>query len=417
MGEEPDIHYCRYSNGIHLVYKQVPHSKVMHCGYTLNIGSRDEKTDEQGVAHFWEHMAFKGTRHRKAYQILNGLEKVGGELNAYTTKEKICFYSSVLSEYFERAVDILTDITFHSIFPEKELNKERAVIMEEMAMYKDAPDDAIHDEFDQMVFGQHPLGHNILGTIESIQAIDKSKLENFINHHLNTQHIAFTAVGPLSFQKVKKVLEKQLATIQEKNGTILRQPPVQLSPVHHTVKKPITQVHCILGKQAFALNHPQRIPFFVLTNLLGGPAMTARLNMLLREKYGLVYHIDASYQPYQDTGLFTIYFATDTPHVAESLHLIQKVIKDVQQNALSSLRLHYVKQQIKGQLAMAEEGNLSFMMMMGKSILDLGRIESLNEIFKIIDNISSLQLCQLANEYLPFDQLFQLTYLPENGRN
>lgn len=395
----------------------MPHTRILHCGITLDVGSSSEALHEQGLAHFWEHMAFKGTTHRSAYHIINRLEKVGGELNAYTTKEKMCFYASALSDYADQAIELLSDITFHSTFPEKEMDKERTVILEEMAMYNDTPDDAIQDEFDQLIFGQHPLGHNILGTPDSIKSANTDLLKQFVANNLSTERIVLSATGPLSFKQFCKIAERYLSPIPYCKSTKAREPFLPLPPLERTVKKSITQVHCMLGTYSYALHHSQRLPFFVLANLLGGPAMTARLNLMLREKYGLVYSIDAQYQPYLDTGLFSIYFATEAQQLERSTELIAKVIKDIQQNPLTNTRLHQVKQQLKGQLAMAEEGNLSFMMMMGKSILDLGRLETLTEIFEGIDALSSIAICDMANEILAPDRFFKLTYLPENGRS
>jgi predicted Zn-dependent peptidase len=411
------IQSCRFSNGIRIIYKQVPHTRILHCGIILDVGSSNEALHEQGLAHFWEHMAFKGTTRRGAYYIINRLEKVGGELNAYTTKEKMCFYASALSDYADQAVELLSDIVFHSTFPEKEMDKERTVILEEMAMYNDTPDDAIQDEFDQLIFGQHPLGHNILGTPESVKSANSDLLKQFVANNLSTERIVLSATGPLSFKQFRKIAERYLSSIPYCKSNKTKEPFLPLPPLERTVKKSITQVHCILGTYSFALHHPKRLPFFVLANLLGGPAMTSRLNLMLREKYGLVYNIEAQYQPYLDTGLFSIYFATEAQQLERSTELIAKVIKDIQQNPLTKTRLHQVKQQLKGQLAMAEEGNLSFMMMMGKSILDLGRIETLTEIFEGIDALSSIDICDMANEILAPDRFFKLTYLPENGRN
>ncbi|MDH3709971.1 MAG: insulinase family protein [Cyclobacteriaceae bacterium] len=400
-------------NGIRLVYKQVPTTKIVHCGFVLDIGSRDEGEDQQGMAHFWEHMAFKGTKKRKAYHILNGLEGVGGELNAYTTKEKICFYASVLDHYFEKAVELLTDITFNSTFPQKQIEKERTVILEEMAMYYDAPDEALQDDFDDLIFRGHQLGRNILGDQASVARYTQEDFEQFISQNLRTDRLVFSCVGNLPFEKVTKVFEKHLGAVTAHTSSKIRQQFQGYQPRQLTKSRTVTQAHYAMGRTAYSIVDPRRLPFFTLVNLLGGPGMNSRLNLALRERHGYVYAIDAQYTPYMDTGMFAVYFGTDPKNARKSVALVKKELRSLREKPLGTMQLHRAKEQLIGQLAMAEENNMNLMLMMGKSMLDLGQIRSLEQIFKEVRSISARQLQELANEMFHFDDFSTLIFLPK----
>jgi predicted Zn-dependent peptidase len=400
-------------NGIRLLHKEVSNTKVSHCGFMLDIGSRDENIDNQGIAHFWEHMAFKGTTKRKAFHILNRIDSVGGELNAYTTKEKIAFYASTLDTYFENAFELLTDITFDSIFPERQIEKERNVILEEMSMYYDAPDDAIQDEFDNIVFENHPLGMNILGTAESVRSFKRDDFKEFIAEHINTERLVFCSVGNIPFKKVKKMADKYLMHIPTFSAKKERAPFLKYKPIISKINRNITQAHCAIGRDAYKLDSDKRMSFFMLANILGGPGMNSRLNLALREKHGFVYSIDAAYQAYTDTGLFGIFFGTEPRQLERSIKLVHKELKKLRELPLGTVQLHTAKEQLMGQLAMAEENNASFMLMLGKSILDLNRVDTIDSIFAKIKSVSSKELQDLANEMFVEDQLSQLTYTPK----
>jgi predicted Zn-dependent peptidase len=408
----PDYHIHTLPNGIRVVHKQVLHTKIAHSGFIMDIGSRDELPDQQGLAHFWEHMAFKGTQKRKSFHILNRLESVGGELNAYTTKEKICFYSSVLDKHFEKSFELLTDITFGSVFPEKEIEKERGVILEEMAMYLDTPEEAIIDEFDAVVFDGHALGNNILGTKESVSSFTKPDFIRFINQNLSNDALIFCSVSNLPFDKVVKLAERFLKDVPTAHIQRKRTPFQNYQSKIITLEKPISQAHCVIGCPAYALTDDRRIPFFMLVNLLGGPGMNSRLNLAVREKHGLVYTIDANYATYLDTGLLTIYFGTEKKQLKRTTSLVLKELKKLREKPLGSLQLHTAKEQLMGQLAMAEESNIGLMMMIGKSILDQGKVESLNEIFDQIKSIKAGDLVDIANDVLREEQLSFLNYVP-----
>ncbi|MCA6073999.1 M16 family metallopeptidase [Fulvivirga sedimenti] len=401
------------SNNIRILHKQVTNTKIVHCGFMLDIGSRDESADEQGIAHFWEHMAFKGTKKRKAFHILNRMESVGGELNAYTTKEKIAFYTSVLDVHFQKAVELLTDITFNSIFPEKQIDKERKVILEEMAMYYDSPEDAIQDEFDGVIYPDHPLGYNILGTQETVSGFSRESFLKFVQNHLNSERIVLSIVGNIPVKKAVAIAEKYLRDLPIFSAPIHRKPAGEYWPESKKIYRSLMQSHCAIGGPAYSLNHPKRLTFFTLINILGGPGMNSRLNLALREKHGFVYAVDASYHGYTDTGLFGIFFATDPRQLNRSVKLVQKEMKKLREVPLGSVQLQSAKQQLKGQLAMAEENNASLMLMMAKSILDLNRVDSLEEIFDEIRNITASDLMDIANEIFAPAQLSELIFLPE----
>lgn len=398
-------------NGIRVAYKQVYNTKIVHCGIMLDIGSRDELPHQAGLAHFWEHMAFKGTKKRKSYHIINSLEAVGGELNAYTTKEKICFYASVLDSYFERSVELLTDITFNSIFPEKQLEVERGVILEEMSMYLDSPEDAIQDEFDSLIFPNHQLGVNILGTQESVQRFKRQDLIDFIDENLDTEKIVLSIVGNLDLKKVIKVSEKLLRDIPVKRRVKTRLSPTEYVSTNHKIDKKNNQAHVAIGRPSYAIYDKNRLPFFALVNLLGGPGMNSRFNLSLREKYGLVYQIEASYSSFMDTGFFGIFFGTDPQNLNKAMRLVNKEMEQLMQKPLGLVQLKTLKDQLKGQLAMAEEGKQGYMLMMAKSLLDLEKVESLTQIFDDIDKIDQTVLMDLANDMFDKNQLSSLVYV------
>ncbi len=401
-------------NGIRVVHKQVNNTKIAHCGIMLDIGSRDEGPDQQGIAHFWEHMAFKGTQKRKSYHILSRIDSLGGELNAYTTKEKICFYSAVMDSHLSKSVELLSDITFHSIFPEKHIEKERGVIIEEMAMYRDNPEDAIQDEFDEVLFGDHQLGKNILGNEESVGNFRRVDFERFLRENLNTDKVILSSVGSYPSKRVFKLAERYLGHIPAVKADKARSKFDEYTPIDIERHKSTYQAQCVLGTTAYAISDEKRLPFFLLVNLLGGPGMNSRLNLSVREKYGFVYSIEAHYSPYIDTGALGIYFGTDPRHTKRVYQLIHRELDKLRNKSLGDLQLHKAKEQLKGQLAMSEENNNSLMLMLSKSLLDLREIRSLEHVFSLIDGVSQSDLMEVANEIFEPSRLSSLTYLPEN---
>jgi predicted Zn-dependent peptidase len=394
------------SNGIRVVHHYIPTTKIAHCAIALDIGSRDETIANQGIAHFWEHMAFKGTRKRNAIDIINSLETVGGELNAYTDKERVVFYASVLNEYFERAVDILNDITFHSVFPDQQIEKERGVILEEMAMYQDDPDDSLQDEFEAVVYKNHPMGMNILGREETVKSFRKKDFNTFVKEHISADRIVFSCVGNIALDEVermaKKYLEKQKFF---KSKKIKRKKFLHYKPAEVTMKRSVKQAKCALGRDAYNTKHPNRIPLYMLVNILGGPGMNSRLNLALREKYGFVYSIDAQYTSYSDTGMFAVYFGTEPKQLSRCISLVKKELRNFRDKTLTARQLTAAKEQIRGQLAMAEENNLSLMLMMSRNVLDHGKVPTLEEIFEIIQGTDALKLQTIAKDIFDEDML------------
>lgn len=392
-------------NGIRVLHKQVNNTKIAHCGIMLDVGSRDEAPGSEGIAHFWEHMAFKGTQTRKSFHIISRLDSVGGELNAYTTKEKICFHASVTDGHFDKAVDLLVDITFNSIFPEKELEKEKGVILEEMAMYYDSPDDYLQDDFDGQIFANHALGENIIGNEQTVKSFKREDFVAFLQKNIDTSRIVFSSVSALPFSKVKKVAEKYFGVVTSMSNPKIRTPFTSYKPSIVTKTRDFTQAYCAIGNEAYALNDPKRIPFFMLTNILGGPAMNSRLNLELREKYGFVYSVESSFHPFSDTGLFAIYFATEKKQAEKCLSIVKKELSKLRNSKITDRQLLMYKEQLKGQLAIADERNNGLMLMMARSILDMEKIDSLEELFTQTDAVSASQLMEIANEIFDESQL------------
>jgi predicted Zn-dependent peptidase len=403
------------SNGIRVVHRQVTNTKILHCGIILDVGSRDEQPEEYGIAHFWEHMAFKGTSKRKAYHIINSLDSVGGELNAYTTKEKICFYASILDGFAEKAVALLADITFDSVFPDKQIQRERQVILEEMAMYKDNPEDAIQDEFDEQIFANHELSHNILGTTTTVRSFKREHFNKFIARNIDTSKVIISFVGNISERKIKRLANKYLGHLEGLSARQERQPFVNYQSSDITLTRNDIQAHFAMGRPAYAINDDKRVAFAMLVNLLGGPSMNTRLNLALREKLGYVYAVEASYQTYTDTGLFAIFFGTEQKNLKRSIKVVDKELLKLRTQKLGTVQLRSLKEQMMGQLAMSEENNAGQMLMMGKSLLDLNRIQSLDSIFSKLKAVSSSDIMEVANEMLVPETLSSLIYTPENN--
>lgn len=402
-------------NGIRVVYKQVTTTKIVHCGIAIDVGSRDEAEDQFGIAHFWEHMAFKGTSRRKSHHIIHSIDSVGGELNAYTTKEKIYFYTSVLDRFADKAFDILSDITFHSIFPEKQIERERQIILEEMAMYNDTPDDAIQDDLEDQIFSKHPLGHNILGNAKTVRSFTKSHFNAFINSSIDTSRIVVSIVGNLSLAKVKKLVNKYLTPIPAHSNPKRTLASAASEASHIEMIKPIQQAHVGIGIPAFSITDERRIPLAVIANLLGGPSMNTRLNMTLREKMACVYSIDAHYGAYADTGLFSIFYGTEAKNLKKSKKAVFRELDLMKNKPLGSLQLHRLKEQMLGQLAMAEESYASLMLAMAKSLLDLDAIQSIEEVFKDIEQVGAKQIQEVSNQVFQANKISTLTFLPKDN--
>lgn len=400
------------ANGIRVVHNRVTTTKIVHCGIMLDIGSRDENPANQGIAHFWEHMAFKGTRKRKAFHILNRLESIGGELNAFTDKEKILFYASLRDDYFEKAVELLADITFDSIFPSGQIDRERNVILEEMSMYYDDPEDSLQDEFDAVIFSGHSLGMNILGTEKTVKSFKRNNFRQFVKENLDTRKVVFSCVGNVSMEKVVQLAEKYLGPIPRLRSNKVRTRFTGYKAKELVLQRDVKQSRCAIGRASYKLTDEKRKDFYMLTNILGGQGMNSRLNISLREKRGFVYSIGAQYVPFTDTGLFVISFGTEPTQMKKSIALVKEELRKMREEPLGTKQLSAAKEQMLGQIAMAEESNISFMMMMARNLLDLGRVTTLDEIFESVRNTTSARLMEIANDMFREDKLSYLIMEP-----
>lgn len=397
------------SNGIKLIHIQSP-SAVAHCGLFINTGTRDETLSENGMAHFIEHLIFKGTKKRKSFHVLSRLEDVGGDLNAYTTKEETCVHASFLREYYERTFELFSDIVFHSTFPEKAIISERDVVIDEINSYKDSPAEYIFDEFEEIIFGDHPLGMQILGRKKYLDKFKRQDVLDFIRKNYNTDQMVLASVGNISDHKIQNYFEKHFKDIPENIRSAQRQPFLNFVPFKTEKRKNTFQVHALLGNIGYNLNDPRRVGLHLLSNIIGGPGMISRLNLALRERRGLSYNIEASYTPYSDTGLFNLYFSTDKNDLGKCFEIIEREFNTLCSKPLGTVQLKKAKQQISGQLAISYESYESQMLSIGKSFLVYGKVDPIEEIFKKIEAITATELVDIANEVLNRDTISSLIY-------
>ncbi len=402
-------HYYQLSNGIRIVHKQTS-SPVSHCGLFIDVGSRDESLKENGMAHFIEHCIFKGTKKRKSFHILNRIDGIGGDLNAYTTKEETCIYASFLSNSYERTLELFSDILFHSTFPEKEINKEKDVIIDEIHSYEDSPSELIFDEFEEMVFANHPLGKKILGEPKLLKSFNSNTIINFIAKNYCASSMVISSVGNIDFKKMALLCKKYFENDSLCKNKSERVPFEGYTPVKKEVKRKTYQAHCLIGNLAYSFNDSKRLPLILLNNLLGGPAMNSRLNMSIREKYGYTYNLESAYTPYSDTGLFCIYAGMDFSYKEKTIDLILQELKILRENRLSDTQLKKAKIQLIGQIAINNESTLNEMLGIGKSYLVYDKVESFKEITQEILSVSAEEILQISNEICIPDQLSMLVY-------
>ena len=398
-------------NGIRLLH--VPSaSAISHACIIINSGSRDEKENQSGLAHFIEHLIFKRTEKRSTNQILNRLESVGADLNAYTTKEYTCIHASFLNPYLDRTLELFNDIVFHSVFPDEELEKEKSVILDEIASYQDQPEEAIYDDFEDLIFDGHSLGRNILGTAESVSALTREDIMSFIAGNYHTDKIIIAVIGNYSLQKLVKTGSKYYADVPENLSVKRRQPPVNCGLFTKAFNKPIAQAHMVLGCQAYSLHHPYKTGLLLLNNHFGGTGMSSVLNLEIREKHGIAYTIESSYSPLTDTGLFTLYFGTDKEKIDKALSLIFKEFRKLRDKPLSEIQLQKAKNKFIGQIALGEENRIGLVISMAKSLLEYDKIDSLETIFKKIESVSTADLSAITEEILDERNLSSLTFYP-----
>jgi predicted Zn-dependent peptidase len=399
------------SNGIRLVHKHAD-SYVAHCGLTINAGSRDESDNEQGLAHFIEHLIFKGTNKRKAYQVLCHMENVGGEINAYTSKEDTCIYATFMNSHYSRCFDLISDIVFDSVFPDREIEKEKDVVMDEINSYKDNPGEQIFDDFDGIIFRNHPLGANILGTPAHLKKFGRKHIFSFLKKNYATHEMVISSVGKIEFNKLIKLVERYFGHFPASSKSLPRKQFEGYEASEKIVKRRNHQVHCIIGNEAYSASHKHKTTLILLNNILGGPGLNSRLNMGIREKYGFCYNIESHYQPYSDTGIFSIYFGTDADHIDRTIALVQKELSLLRNSRLGSLQLKRARQQLQGQVAISFESNLNEMLSIGKSLLLYEKIDSIEEINEKIRMITSSDLLEAANEVFDPAALSTLMYRP-----
>ncbi len=400
----------RLSNGIRLVHR-LTYSQVAHCAVTINVGSRDEQKDEEGIAHFIEHCLFKGTNKRKSFQILNRIDGVGGELNAFTTKEETCIYATFLNNYHDRVLELFSDILFSSTFPQKELEKEKIVVIDEINSYEDNPSELILDEFDNFVFGNNGLGHYTLGTPKQVKGFTSEKLNQFIEKTYSTDSIVISTIGDIDFDKWVKLCEKYFGGIKTNAKPIHRKSPRNYKPKEKVKKRNTYQSHVVIGNPAFSYKNKNKITLSLLNNIIGGPAMNSRLNMKIREKYGFTYSIESNYTAFSDTGLFVVYAATDSKYIDKTIGLIKNELDFFSNKEMTPSSLKIAKQQLIGQLAIQYESNQNEVISMGKSILNFDRIDSLKTTNLEIEKITSKQILEVAQLIFQKDNYSQLKYI------
>lgn len=408
-----EYNLIQLDNGIRVLlhYQDSP---ITHACIIVNAGSRHEEEGKFGVAHFIEHLLFKRTERRSTNQILNRLEQVGGDLNAYTTKEYTCLHASFLNPFLDRSLDLFEDVLFHSTFPENEIEKEKGVILDEIASYLDSPEESIMDDFEDLLFKDSGLGHNILGLEEDLKSLGKKEIQSFIHQNYNTEEIVVAVAGNYSLDKVKRLSEKIFGGIP-KNIPAQKEHVVKLNTAADIViPKPINQAHYMVGSQIFGIYDERKVSMLLLNNMLGGMGMSSILNLGIREKYGIAYTIESNLTMYSDTGSFSIYLGTDEEKLDKAKLLVFKELDKLKQNPITAFQLNKAKQKFKGQIALAEENRMSMIISEAKNLIDYDRVISLEEVFDQIDIVSSEDLLVLSNHYFDRDQLLSFAFVPED---
>ena len=422
-------------NGLRIIHLPSD-SKVVYCGYQINAGTRNEEPGEEGLAHFCEHVTFKGTERRKAWHILNSLESVGGDLNAYTNKEGTVYYSAILKEHIARAVDLLTDIVFHSVYPQAEIDKEVEVICDEIESYNDSPAELIYDEFENIIFKGSPLGHNILGTAEQVRSFKTEDALRFTRKLYRPDNAIFFAYGDIDFKKLVRLLKKSFlseerrvkseeTTFGDRRESQFNSPEAQAQfNIQHStfntqhsfegqtivMQKNTHQAHVMIGTRAYDVNDSRRMPLYLLNNMLGGPGMNAKLNLALREHNGLVYTVESTMVAYGDTGIWSIYFGCDEHDVKRCLRLVRKELDKFMQKPLSEAQLKAAKKQIKGQVGVACDNRENFALDFGKSFLHYGWEKDVDRLYEQVDEITAEQIQAVAQELFDKDRLTTLIF-------
>ncbi|MBQ8712047.1 MAG: insulinase family protein [Prevotella sp.] len=399
-------------NGLRIIHLPSA-SPVVYCGYQIAAGTRHELPGEEGLAHFCEHVTFKGTERRNALQIINALEKVGGELNAFTNKEDTTFYAAIHQGHLRLAVCLLTDIVFHSTYPQAELDKEVEVVCDEIESYNDSPAELIYDEFENILFEGHPLGHNILGQAERLHTYTSEDVLRFTRRYYRPDNAVFFVYGGVDFKRLVRLVEGEMKGMAPIEGAGLVVPIDAVTPVNGGTivrHKDTHQAHVMIGCQAYAFDHPRRMALYLLNNLLGGPGLNSRLNLSLRERHGLVYTVESTMVSYSDTGLWAVYFGCNPADVAKCRRLVRHQLDLLMEKPLSAAQLYSAKRQIKGQIAIACDNRENFALDFGKSFLHNGKEKDLDDLFRRIDAITSDDVRQVACELFAADRLTTLIF-------
>lgn len=396
-------------NGIRFIHRQ-NQSEVAHFGLLVHTGTRDEESDEHGLAHFMEHMFFKGTKKRSPYQIISRLEDVGGEINAYTTKEETALYASFLKQDSRRAIELIQDIFLHSSFPEKEREKEAEVILNEIRIYEDTPSELIFDRADEVLFPDHPIGRNILGTESSLQGFMNGSLHRFRQQNYASEELVLSYVGALPFKQVKNYVDRYYFDLPSSSRTRERIEPETAHGKELREKRDTSQLHAMLIGRAYSLKDARRLKLYLLNNILGGPGMNSRLNMALRERKGYTYSAESHYAPFTDSGSLTIYFSTDPELFDKSLEVVWKEMSRLKKDLLTEKRLKHARKQLMGQLAIASENNEHIMLTAAKSSLVFNQIQNLEQICKQLEEISAEELRKTANEVFDSSRLNTIVF-------
>ena len=400
------------SNGLRVIHLPSA-SPVVYCGYEIAAGTRDEEPGEEGLAHFVEHVTFKGTARRSSLQILNTLERVGGDLNAFTQKEDTVYYAAILKEHLPKAVDLLTDIVFHSTYPQTEIDKEVEVICDEIESYNDSPAELIYDDFENILFEGHPLGHNILGNAERVRKFTTEDALRFARKYYTPENSIFFAYGDVEFEKLVRLLEKEERGEKgEERGERKEEREMLSGSASNFIirEKGTHQAHVMLGTRGYDILHPLRIPLYLLNNLLGGPGMNARLNISLRERNGLVYTVESTMVSYGDTGLWGVYFGCDPHDVKRCLRLVRRELDKIIEKPLTDSQLKAAKRQLKGQIGIACDNREQFALDFGKSFLHYGWEKDITSLYSQIEEVTAEQIQQVARELMSEDRITTLVY-------
>jgi predicted Zn-dependent peptidase len=396
-------------NGLRIIHQHIQ-SKVAYCGYAIDAGTRDEAEHQQGMAHFVEHMLFKGTQKRRAWHILNRMENVGGDLNAYTNKEETVVYTAFLAEHFSRAFELLTDIVFHSTFPQHEIDKEVEVIIDEIQSYEDTPSELIFDDFENLIFPNHPLGRNILGKPEMLKGFTTDDALAWTNNYYTPSNIVFFVLGDLNFKQIVRMAERLTAHLPLKEANHSRTLPAAYEPRLSKLNRETHQAHVMIGGRGYDAHNEKRTALYLLNNLLGGPGMNSRLNLSLRERRGLVYQVESNLTSYTDTGTFCIYFGCDQQDIERCIKLVHKELKNLCDKKMSSSQLFAAQKQLIGQIGVASDNNENNALGMAKTFLHYNKYDTPEKVFQRIRSLTPEILLEVSNEMFADNQLSTLIY-------